>query len=77
MGIVENKQLVLDFYEADFGEQLAALDRGVPYVIYCRSGNRSGETREMMIELGFTDVANVAGGINAWSLEIDSSVPTY
>lgn len=58
---------LLDFYEADFGEQLAELDREVPYVIYCRSGNRSGETREMMVELGFTDVEDVGGGILAWA----------
>jgi rhodanese-related sulfurtransferase len=26
---------------------------------------------------GFTNISNVAGGINAWSLEIDPSIPTY
>ncbi|NNE10756.1 MAG: rhodanese-like domain-containing protein [Ilumatobacter sp.] len=59
--------IVLDFYEPDFADRLAQLDRDVPYVLYCRSGNRSGQTREMMAELGFTDVADVDGGILAWA----------
>lgn len=58
---------MLDFYRDDFGEQLAQLDPDVPYVVYCRSGNRSGETRAMMVELGFTDVEDVDGGILAWA----------
>jgi len=58
---------MLDFYRDDFGEQLAQLDPDVPYVVYCRSGNRSGETRAMMVELGFTDVEDVEGGILAWA----------
>lgn len=59
--------LLIDFYEPDFGAQLAQLDRDVPYVLYCRSGNRSGQAREMMSELGFVDVADVDGGIIAWA----------
>ena len=42
----------LDFYAATFGDDLAALDTGVPYVLYCRSGNRSADAREMMRSLG-------------------------
>jgi rhodanese-related sulfurtransferase len=56
----------LDFYEPDFRQQLAELDRDVPYILYCRSGNRSGQARQMMQELGFADVVDVAGGIVAW-----------
>lgn len=58
---------MLDFYRDDFGEQLAQLDPDVPYVVYCRSGNRSSQTREMMVELGFSDVEDVDGGILAWA----------
>lgn len=56
----------LDFYAADFRQQLAALDREVPYVLYCRSGNRSDQARQMMQDLGFVDVRDVDGGIVAW-----------
>lgn len=59
--------IMIDFYEADFGEQIAALDPDVPYVIYCNSGNRSGQTTLIMNELGFGDVADVDGGIQAWN----------
>ncbi len=58
---------MVDFYADDFAERLAGLDPDVPYVVYCRSGSRSGQTRVMMEELGFTDVADVDGGILAWA----------
>lgn len=59
--------VLIDFYEPDFAERLAELDRDVPYVLYCRSGNRSGQVRAVMTELGFTDVADVDGGVLAWA----------
>ena len=57
---------MIDFYEPDFAEQLATLDPDVPYVLYCRSGNRSSQARTIMSELGFTTVDDVDGGILAW-----------
>lgn len=58
--------IMVDFYEPDFADQLATLDRDVPYLLYCRSGNRSGQASTIMQELGFTDVVDVDGGITAW-----------
>ncbi len=58
--------VMLDFYRDDFADELAKLDPDVPYVLYCRSGNRSGQTRALMNELGFTDVADIQGGIGGW-----------
>ena len=58
--------IMLDFYDTDFAAQLAELDPDVPYVLYCNSGNRSGQTTLLMEELGFNDVADVDGGIVAW-----------
>ena len=46
--------VLVDFYDADFAEQLAALDPDVPYLVYCRSGNRSGQTLDIMQQLGFS-----------------------
>lgn len=57
---------MIDFYRDDFADQLAELDRDQPYLLYCRSGNRSGQTRALMEDLGFTNVADIDGGINAW-----------
>jgi rhodanese-related sulfurtransferase len=56
----------LDFYRPDFAEQLAQLDPTVPYVVYCRSGNRSGQTLPIMESLGFSSATDVEGGILAW-----------
>ena len=58
--------VMIDFYEEDFADQLAELDPDAPYLLYCRSGNRSSQAVEIMRELGFTDVADVDGGILAW-----------
>jgi rhodanese-related sulfurtransferase len=57
---------MLDFYEPDFAARLAELDRDVPYVIYCRSGNRSGQTAALMAGLEFRSVDDIDGGIVAW-----------
>lgn len=56
----------IDFYAADFADQIAALDRDVTYVVYCRSGNRSGQAQGVFEQLGFADVTDVGGGIVAW-----------
>ena len=64
--------VLLDFYEPDFADRLADLDRSAQYVLYCRSGNRSEQTREMMVDLGFEEVHDIAGGIQGW---IDAGLP--
>lgn len=56
----------IDFYEADFTDQLAALDRDGTYVVYCRSGNRSGQAMEIFRDLGFNEVYEIDGGIINW-----------
>ncbi len=61
--------VLVDFYDEDFADQLAGLDPDVPYLLYCRSGNRSGQTLAMMSGLGFADVADVDGGIVAWTAD--------
>lgn len=57
---------MIDFYEADFAARIAELDRDVPYLLYCRSGNRSGSAADIMKDLGFADVVDIDGGITAW-----------
>ena len=56
----------LDFYAAEFVDQLDALDKDQPYFVYCRSGNRSGQTMDIMRDLGFTEVYELDGGILSW-----------
>lgn len=57
---------LLDFYQRDFIKRLKALDRDKTYLVYCRSGNRSGRTLTLMEKLGFKRVVHLAGGILAW-----------
>lgn len=57
----------IDFYAANFAAQLDELPKDVPYVVYCRSGNRSSSTMDIMRDLGFAEVWDVDGGIIAWS----------
>ena len=46
-------------------DRLDALDQGERYVVYCRSGNRSGQATALMAGKGFGSVTDVDGGIVA------------
>ncbi len=54
---------MIDFYSPNFKAELAKMDRNKQYFIYCRSGSRSGQSLQIMRELGFTNVYDLAGGI--------------
>ncbi len=56
----------IDFYASDFADRLGALDRGTTYVVYCKSGNRSGQATALMAREQFTSVTDIDGGIQAW-----------
>ena len=56
---------------------IEALDRATPLFFHCHHGSRSQRAAEHFIELGFTEVYNVTGGIDAWSLEVDPGVARY
>jgi len=51
--------------------------KNTPLVIYCHHGVRSLQLSGIMRHFGFTNVKSMAGGIERWSLEVDSSVPRY
>ncbi len=53
--------LNVDFRAAGFREQIGELDRDKTYYVYCRTGNRSGQTQRLMREMGFTSVINAGG----------------
>lgn len=55
---------------------LAALDPAAPLVVYCHHGVRSQHACMYLAGQGFTDLANLAGGIDAWS-DFDPGVPRY
>lgn len=57
----------IDYYKDDFRAKLNKLDKDKPYKIYCNSGNRSSKTMVLMQEMGFTNVTELSGGIQAWA----------
>ena len=61
----------------DVPARLAELDAGRPVAVLCHHGGRSQRVAMYLASNGFATVANVAGGIDAWSLERDASVPRY
>jgi sulfur-carrier protein adenylyltransferase/sulfurtransferase len=62
-----------------FREGTAAdeLPRGIPVVLMCKSGARSGEAAGLLAGTGRSDVANLTGGVLAWVREVDPSLPVY
>jgi rhodanese-related sulfurtransferase len=46
-------------------------------VVYCHSGARSAQATMWMLANGWSKVRNLEGGIDAWSVEADPSVPRY
>jgi phage shock protein E len=69
-GHVENS-VMIDFYDTDFRDKLSQLDKEKTYLIYCRSGSRSGRAFDIMEELGFIKVYNFEGGIVEWKKNYD------
>ncbi len=57
--------------------KLSELDPGRPIACLCHHGGRSMQVAAFLAQQGFTHVANVAGGIHAWSAQVDPSVPQY
>jgi rhodanese-related sulfurtransferase len=58
-------------------DRLAELDPGQATVVICRSGGRSLEVARFLSARGFGSVFNLAGGILAWSRDIDPAIPQY
>lgn len=58
-------------------ERLEAMPKDTAIAFLCHHGNASMGAAEHFRKQGFTNISNVAGGINAWSMEVDPSVPRY
>lgn len=53
-----------------FKDKIQQLDKDKPVYIYCKSGHRSNIAAQEMVELGFTEIYDLKGGIVAWEKEI-------
>jgi rhodanese-related sulfurtransferase len=59
----------LDFRSSSFKDQIAILDRDNAYLLYCRTGVRSGRALMLMMSLGFKELYNLTKGIEQWQRE--------
>lgn len=58
-------------------EHLHMLDRHKEYILYCHHGIRSMHAMDMLRQHGFTKIKYLVGGIHAYSIEADDTIPTY
>jgi rhodanese-related sulfurtransferase len=58
-------------------EKLSELDKDRPIACLCHHGSRSMQVAAYLSSQGFTHLANIEGGIHAWSSQVDPNVPTY
>lgn len=65
-GFIPNYRQINSF-NTSFREELERLDRSKTYLVYCRSGNRSGKACQIMSKMGFENLYNLRGGIQAWN----------
>ncbi len=56
----------INFNAPDFAAQIEKLDKSKTYLVYCRSGARSGRAATSMSELGFQTIYTLQGGILNW-----------
>ncbi len=61
------RALNIDFYKASrFRLEMEKLDKSKPVYIYCRSGHRSRKAGKRLLNMGFTKVYDLEGGLNNW-----------
>lgn len=62
---------------SELGERWSAVPTDCPVIVYCHHGMRSLTAVHFLRKKGLEKVQSLAGGIEAWSLEIDPGVPRY
>jgi len=61
----------------EIADRMDELQREQPIILHCHSGQRSAQAVRLLQQRGFSHVYNLEGGIDAWSDQIDPSVPKY
>jgi rhodanese-related sulfurtransferase len=63
---------------AEWSDQITTrFDLNAETLVICHHGSRSAQMCQWLLTQGFTNVKNVAGGIDAYSLRVDYSIPQY
>ncbi len=58
-------------------KSLAQLNRDSEIIAICHHGMRSADATNFLLQQGFPNVKNLVGGIDAWSVQVDGTVPRY
>ena len=64
-GVVEGAMLI-DITQSDFMDKISKLDKTKPIYVYCKVGGRSSNASQKLVDLGYTQVYNVMGGMDTW-----------
>ncbi len=67
----------LDIPMGEIPERINEVDRNRPVAVMCHGGVRSARVASYLLQQGLRQVANIAGGIDAWSASVDDSIPRY
>jgi len=58
-------------------QSLNRLNREAEIIAICHHGMRSADATNFLLQQGFSNVKNLVGGIDAWSTQVDGTVPRY
>jgi len=67
-GHVPNAQNI-DFWDANFDENIEKLDKSKPIIVYCKSGGRSAKCATKLASIGFDKIYDLKDGFSQWKLE--------
>ena len=62
---------------SQFAARASEVPREGRVIVHCKLGGRSSQAVQQLLNLGYNNVENLAGGINAWAETIDTSIPKY
>lgn len=68
MGAIDNS-IQINVKENDFASKIDKLEKDAPTLVYCKKGGRSAKATSIMEELGFTNLYDLKGGYDGYSVE--------
>jgi rhodanese-related sulfurtransferase len=77
IGVAPAPTEVVHIPMGEISDRVKELDPNQEIVVLCRSGGRSGQVAQLLDAQGFKSVANLTGGILAWSRDLDPGISQY